>query len=152
MGGRGPGTQLALWPGMRGWAPSCMTLREAWTAGGQLTSREWLFFLMAPIAQQFPWDSVCVWYLGLQEPRSRRNPLLPKDLILGGLEVGEGARQIRQFICVSYGWPLSLVPPRGQGLSCLLGWQGVFGLNMLDWQKEGRITSLPFLTASTHHS
>lgn len=44
VGGRGPGTQLALWSGMRGWAPSCMTLREAWTAGGQLTGKEWLFF------------------------------------------------------------------------------------------------------------
>lgn len=44
VGGSGPGTQLALWPGMRGWAPSCMALREAWTAGGQLTGKEWLFF------------------------------------------------------------------------------------------------------------
>lgn len=44
VGGRGLGTQLAVWEGM-GLGPGCRTLREAWAAGGQLTGQGVVVFL-----------------------------------------------------------------------------------------------------------
>lgn len=76
---------------------------------------------MAPIAQQFPLDHVCVWCQGPGEPSSREDPAQPEEPILGGLAVR--AKQIWQLICIGYGWPLGLVWP--EAWDHLASWVGV---------------------------